>query len=48
VDWALRADAWLRDLGVPHALRLYDAGHALVPAMEADFLRWLEHDARGA
>ena len=48
VDWALRADAWLRELGVPHELRLYDAGHALVPAMEADFLRWLEAREAGA
>ena len=41
VDWALRADAWLDRLSVPHTLRLYDAAHAVVPAMEADVLAWL-------
>jgi phospholipase/carboxylesterase len=45
VTWAERADAWLQDLGVPHLLRLYDAGHALTPAMRADVIAWLG-DAR--
>ncbi|NUS38616.1 MAG: phospholipase [Lysobacter sp.] len=40
VAWAERADAWLADLGVPHVLRLHDAGHALTAAMRADFLDW--------
>lgn len=38
--WAERADAWLQRLGVPHALRLHDAGHELTAAMQADFLDW--------
>lgn len=40
VAWAERAEAWLQRLGVPHALRLHDAGHELNAAMEADFLVW--------
>lgn len=40
VDWAHRADAWLQRLGVPHALRLHEAGHELTPAMASDFLDW--------
>ena len=38
--WAERADAWLQRLGVPHVLRLHDAGHELTPAMRGDFLEW--------
>lgn len=38
--WAERADALLRRLGVPHRLRLHDAGHELVPAMQRDFRDW--------
>lgn len=38
--WAERADAWLQDLGVPHLLRLHDAGHELTAAMQQDFLAW--------
>ena len=45
VDWAHRADAWLRALGVPHVLRLHDAGHELTPAMARDFLEWFEAGA---
>jgi len=45
VDWAHRADAWLERLGVPHALRLHDAGHELTPAMARDFLDWFEAGA---
>ena len=41
VEWATRAHDWLTRLQVPHRVRLYDAGHELTPAMEADFLRWL-------
>ena len=40
VAWAERADAWLQALGVPHVLRLHDAGHALTATMQADFLEW--------
>lgn len=40
VDWAHRADAWLTGLGVPHELRLYDAGHAIPAAMTVDFFDW--------
>lgn len=42
VVWAERADAWLQRLGVPRALRLHDAGHALTPAMVDDFVEWFE------
>ena len=38
--WAERADAWLHDIGVPHVLRLHDAGHELTAAMQQDFLAW--------
>lgn len=41
VDWALRADAWLGELGVPHETRLYPGEHAVSPAMQGDFLAWL-------
>ena len=40
--WAERADAWLQRLGVPHELRLHDAGHEFTPAMADDFLGWLD------
>lgn len=46
VHWAHRADAWLRRLGVPHDLRLHDAGHELTPAMARDFLDWFDAGAR--
>jgi phospholipase/carboxylesterase len=42
VDWAHRASAWLTRLGVPHALQLYPGDHGIAPAMQADFLAWLE------
>lgn len=47
VDWAERADAWLQRLGVPHLLRLHDAGHALTARMQADVLAWFGDGARG-
>ena len=47
VAWAERADAWLRELGVPHVLRLHDGGHALTPAMQQDFLDWFGDGERG-
>jgi phospholipase/carboxylesterase len=40
VDWADRAATWLTRLDIAHVLRLHDAGHELVPAMEEDCLRW--------
>ena len=40
IDWAERADAWLQRIGVPHALRLHDAGHELTAAMREDVLAW--------
>lgn len=46
VAWAERADTWLRDLGVPHVLRLHEAGHELTTAMLQDFLAWFGDDAR--
>lgn len=46
VAWAERADVWLRRLGVPHALRLHDAGHELTPAMADDFVEWFEATQR--
>ena len=45
VDWAHRASAGLSRWGVPHALHLYPAGHALTPAMQADFIAWLDDPA---
>jgi phospholipase/carboxylesterase len=41
VSWAERADAWLRELGVPFESRRYPAGHELTPAMLKDFSAWL-------
>lgn len=40
VAWAHRADAWLEQLGVPHALHLYAGDHGIVPTMARDFLAW--------
>jgi phospholipase/carboxylesterase len=42
VHWAERAHAWLDQLGVPHALRLYPGGHGIGPAMARDFIDWLD------
>jgi phospholipase/carboxylesterase len=41
VALADRAEAWLRELGVPFASRRYPAGHELPPEMIADFSTWL-------
>lgn len=46
VAWAERAHDWLRQLGVPHALRLHAAGHEFTPAMRADFLDWFAGTGR--
>jgi phospholipase/carboxylesterase len=40
VSWAERADAWLQRLGVPHVLRLHDAGHEFTATMQQDMLTW--------
>lgn len=40
VAWAERADAWLTQLGVEHATRLYPIDHTISPAMQADFEAW--------
>ncbi|MDQ7989262.1 MAG: hypothetical protein REI09_06475 [Candidatus Dactylopiibacterium sp.] len=42
VAWATRAEAWLAELGVPTEAHRYEAGHALTPAMAADFAHWAE------
>nr|WP_272939574.1 hypothetical protein [Cupriavidus necator] len=38
VTWAQRADAWLVQLGVPHATRLYPGDHGISQQMARDFL----------
>jgi len=40
--WAQKADALLTRLDVPHATRLYPAGHEISAAMQRDFLSWLQ------
>ena len=40
VDWAMRAHAWLDELGVSHELKLYPIDHCVSAPMQADFLRW--------
>lgn len=40
--WAARADRLLDRLGVPHELRLFEAGHAPTPVMQAELLRWFD------
>ncbi|MDE2401180.1 MAG: hypothetical protein KGL90_05910 [Burkholderiales bacterium] len=42
VSWAERAHAWLDQLGVSHALKLYPGGHGLSSAMVSDFKAWLQ------
>ena len=39
--WAEKAERWLNELGVPHQLQRYPAGHQLTAAMVQDFCRWL-------
>ena len=46
VEWAHRADAWLRELGVAHETRLYPGDHGIAPAMAADFHAWFERLTR--
>lgn len=40
-EWATRATAWLRRLGIAHDVRMHDAGHELTPAMERDVVDWI-------
>lgn len=47
VGWAQRADDWLARLGVARRLRIHDAGHELTPAMQQDFLQWLDEGCWG-
>jgi len=42
VFWADRADAWLKDLGVPTTSRRYPAGHEWTAEMARDFRAWLD------
>ncbi|MGE5384849.1 MAG: alpha/beta hydrolase [Betaproteobacteria bacterium] len=42
VAWAHRADEWLDELGVEHALRLYPIDHGINAQMHADFMAWIE------
>ena len=39
--WAEKAERWLNELGVPHQLQRYPAGHQLTAAMVQDFCHWL-------
>jgi 4,5-DOPA dioxygenase extradiol len=41
VFWAQRSDQWLNELGVAHTLKLYPIDHGISPAMQADFMNWL-------
>ena len=43
VAWAQRSDQWLTELGVEHLTRLYPIDHGISPAMQADFLAWLQN-----
>jgi len=42
VAWAERADAWLEQLGVTHAMWLYPGGHGINATMARDFQDWVE------
>lgn len=46
VAWAQRADDWLTRLRIAHDLHLYPGGHAITPAMQADFLAWFDATTR--
>lgn len=41
LHWAERADAWLCELGVEHALRLYPMDHGISGEMHQDFMDWI-------
>jgi phospholipase/carboxylesterase len=42
VDWAYKADAWLKELGVEHDTRLYPGDHGIPVAMQTDFEHWFD------
>lgn len=42
VAWAQRSDRLLDELPVSHLMRLYPIDHAISPAMQADFVQWLQ------
>ena len=42
VSWAVKADAWLGELGVSFETHRYEAGHELTPAMVEDFGTWVD------
>jgi phospholipase/carboxylesterase len=42
VVWAQRSDQLLTELEVEHLTRLYPIDHSISPAMQVDFLEWLE------
>ncbi len=42
VSWAVKADAWLGELGVSFESHRYEAGHDLTPAMVEDFGTWVD------
>lgn len=43
VTWAQSSDQLLTELGVEHQTRLYPIDHGISPAMQADFLGWLQN-----
>ena len=43
VTWAQRSDQLLTELGVEHLTRLYPIDHGISPAMQADFVGWLQN-----
>jgi phospholipase/carboxylesterase len=42
VVWAQRSDQLLTELGVEHLTRLYPIDHSISPAMQTEFLGWLQ------
>jgi phospholipase/carboxylesterase len=42
VMWAQRSDQLLTELGVEHLTRLYPIDHSISPAMQIEFLEWLQ------
>jgi phospholipase/carboxylesterase len=47
VDWAFRADRWLRARGVSCELHLHDGGHELSSAIQREFRAWFADPDRG-
>ena len=41
LHWAERADAWLKELGVEHALHRYPMDHGINAEMHQDFVDWI-------